>query len=448
MNDSSVIREFKYKAFISYSHRDRRTAEWLHRSLENYQIPKQLIGSPGRDGAIPKRLFPIFRDRDELSTSSDLSVQIQEALEQSANLIVICSKSGARSRWVNQEIILFKRLGRARCVHALIIDGEPNAVSPDEECFPQALRFKVDADGTIIDSQPEEPIAADLRPEGDGKDDAKIKLLAGVLGISFNALRKREVIAARRRRRITRVIAGTIGALVLAVGFAGWLTWYTLQASDETVNQILNPGVRVERHATTMDLSGWKDTTQSDIDNRIKKSLAISTNKLTVVKAQEYGRNYGLIVGASSAIPPEIICQGCKVEPRTPDKALRTAYAYRINFDLSKLGMEESQDLDYAIKYWNSFRTPDQWWAGFVIQRQTELAEFTIIFPQAKHPLAESLQFSYRDTKDHPHVGEPKPSFERDDAGLVSKIIWNIPRSRENRVYRVQWDWRTARKRD
>src|SRR3954464_9309542 len=92
MNDSSVIREFKYKAFISYSHRDRQTAEWLHRSLENYQIPKQMIGLPGRDGPIPKRLFPIFRDRDELSTSSDLSIDIREALEQSANLIVICSK--------------------------------------------------------------------------------------------------------------------------------------------------------------------------------------------------------------------------------------------------------------------------------------------------------------------------------------------------------------------
>jgi hypothetical protein len=444
MKDSNAIRQFKYKAFISYNHRDRQTAEWLHRSLENYQIPKQLIGSPGRDGAIPKRLFPIFRDRDELSTSSDLSIEIQEALEQSANLIVICSKSGARSRWVNQEIILFKRLGRARCVHALIIDGEPNAVSPDEECFPQALRFKVDADGTIIDSQPEEPIAADLRPEGDGKDDAKIKLLAGILGISFNSLRQREVIAARRRRRITQGIAGAIGALALAVGFAGWLTLYFQRESDD--RQI--PGVRVQHHATTMDLSGWKETTQSDIDNRIKKSLALSTDKYTVVKTQEYGRNYVHIVGTSSAIPPEIICQGCKVEPRTPDKASRTAYEYKVTFDISKLGLEESEDLDFAIKYWNAFQTPDQWWTGFRVLLQTESTEFTIIFPQAKHPPAESIQFYYRDTKEHPYVGERKASFERDDAGLVSKIIWNVPYPSTDRSYRVRWDWRTATKQD
>ena len=444
MNDSSTIREFKYKAFISYSHRDRQTAEWLHQSLENYQIPKQLIGSPGRDGAIPKRLFPIFRDRDELSTSSDLSIEIQEALEQSANLIVICSKSGARSRWVNQEIILFKKLGRARRVHALIIDGEPNAISPDEECFPQALRYKVDADGNVIDGQLEEPIAADLRPEGDGKEDAKIKLLAGILGISFNSLRQREVVAARRRRRITQAIAGAIGALALAAGFAGWLTLYFQRESDD--RQI--PGVRIERHATTMDLSGWKETTQSDIDNRVKKSLALSTHKYTVIKTQEYGRNYVHIVGTSSTIPPEIDCQGCKVEPRTPDKASRTTYEYKVTFDISKLGLEESQDLNYAIKYWNAFQTPDQWWTGFRVLLQTDLTEFTVIFPQAKHPPAESVEFYYRDIKDHPYVGERKASFEMDDAGLVSKIIWNVPHPSTDRSYRVRWDWRTATKQD
>ena len=112
MSDFNNVREFKYKAFISYSHVDSKTAEWLHRSLENYRIPSQLVGSPGRDGAIPKQLFPVFRDRDEFSTSSDLSAAIQDALEQSANLIVICSKACVKSLWVNQEIVFFKRLGR------------------------------------------------------------------------------------------------------------------------------------------------------------------------------------------------------------------------------------------------------------------------------------------------------------------------------------------------
>jgi hypothetical protein len=86
-----VKKEFKYRAFISYSHRDKATAEWLHKALENYRIPKELHGSAGRDGAVPKQLFPIFRDRDELSSSSALSLSIRQALDASAYLIVIAA---------------------------------------------------------------------------------------------------------------------------------------------------------------------------------------------------------------------------------------------------------------------------------------------------------------------------------------------------------------------
>ena len=56
--------EWKYWAFISYSHRDKRWAEWLHSQLETYRIPRRLVGTPGRDGAVPARLFPIFRFDD------------------------------------------------------------------------------------------------------------------------------------------------------------------------------------------------------------------------------------------------------------------------------------------------------------------------------------------------------------------------------------------------
>lgn len=62
--DASVAAGFKYRAFISYSHRDERRASWLHKSIEGYRVPKPLIGQPSRDGAIPSKLFPIFRDRD------------------------------------------------------------------------------------------------------------------------------------------------------------------------------------------------------------------------------------------------------------------------------------------------------------------------------------------------------------------------------------------------
>ncbi len=62
----------KYRAFISYSHADEKWAAWLHRALETYKIPKHLIGKPTDFGPVPERLAPIFRDRDELATSTEL----------------------------------------------------------------------------------------------------------------------------------------------------------------------------------------------------------------------------------------------------------------------------------------------------------------------------------------------------------------------------------------
>jgi eukaryotic-like serine/threonine-protein kinase len=81
----------KYWAFISYSQRDEKWARWLHRAIEGYRVPARLVGKPTRSGVVPKRLFPVFRDRDELSTSPDLGGSIVESLTQSRFLIVICS---------------------------------------------------------------------------------------------------------------------------------------------------------------------------------------------------------------------------------------------------------------------------------------------------------------------------------------------------------------------
>jgi hypothetical protein len=136
---------FRYPVFISYSHRDEHWASWLHKGIEGYRVPKPLVGRPGRSGPIPVKIFPVFRDRDELAASADLPATLRDALAQSAHLIVLCSPAAAQSNWVNQEITEFKRSGRADRVLPLIVDGEPHAATPERECFPPALRYQVDA---------------------------------------------------------------------------------------------------------------------------------------------------------------------------------------------------------------------------------------------------------------------------------------------------------------
>jgi hypothetical protein len=187
---------FKCRAFLSYSHRDKAWGKWLHAALEGYRIDKDLVG---RDtpGPVPRTLRPIFRDREDFSAGPSLTSQTLAALEASQFLIVICSPNAAQSKYVNEEVRRFKMLDRANEVIPVIADGEPG--DPARECFPPALRFKVGVDGRITDER-EEPIAADARAQGDGKEIAKQKMVAGLLGLGLDEIVRRAERLRKRRK--------------------------------------------------------------------------------------------------------------------------------------------------------------------------------------------------------------------------------------------------------
>lgn len=216
MTTSSTGSDLRYSAFLSYSHQDERWARWLQRALEGYRVPSHLVGTHTAAGTIPRRLTPVFRDRSDLPTASDLSATINETLRESASLIVICSPSAAQSRWVNEEILAFRRLGRGHRIYCLIVAGEPNASEmpgrQNEECLPPALRHRESADthtgGTLI-----EPIAADARAGKDGKSNVKLKIIAGLLDVGFDVLKRRE-----HRRRYQRMMAiASLSVLVMLI---------------------------------------------------------------------------------------------------------------------------------------------------------------------------------------------------------------------------------------
>jgi WD40 repeat protein len=254
-------RAFRYRAFISYSHKDKGWGERLHKALERYAIPKRLRNTKGRDGPIADRIFPVFRDREELPSSADLHQQIKIALDESACLIVICSPFAARSRWVNEEILAFKRLGRADRIFALIIDGEPNASDAaaggaSRECFPDALKFSVDAEGSPT-SVRVEPVAADARAEGDGVENATLKVIAGVLGIGFDELKQRDLEAQQHRLRRLVAISGGV-----AVGFAFLLAlalYYASEARTQRSQALLHLADSYAAHARDLAADGSYD---------------------------------------------------------------------------------------------------------------------------------------------------------------------------------------------
>jgi tetratricopeptide (TPR) repeat protein len=220
---ASEAPSYRYSAYISYNHADKAIAGWLHRQLESYRIPKRLQERDSPIGLLGPKLPPIFRDREELASSADLAKSVRDALDQSATLIVICSPDGAQSRWVNEEVRTFRALGRAAHIQCLIVGGEPHArrnasLDPLLECFPPALFEDVDF----------EPLAADLRAGMDGKQAAKLKLLAGMMGVGYDELRQRD--AERRQRRLAAIATASFAGLLLTSALAVFALWQRSEA--------------------------------------------------------------------------------------------------------------------------------------------------------------------------------------------------------------------------
>ncbi|HSM11605.1 MAG TPA: toll/interleukin-1 receptor domain-containing protein, partial [Lysobacter sp.] len=200
----------RFRAFLSYSHADAAWASWLLKRLETYRVPARLVGTTGAHGTIQARLGKLFRDRDELPSAGDLGTTIRSALVDSEWLILICSPTAAKSHWVNAEVEAFLASGRGDRVLCFVVGGAPGSTDPDQQCFPPAL-LQPDAGGVL-----REPLAADARPSGDGRERAFLKLVAGLLGVGYDALAQRE--AQRRARRLTAIASASLLGMTIALG--------------------------------------------------------------------------------------------------------------------------------------------------------------------------------------------------------------------------------------
>lgn len=187
------MQETHYDAFISYRHinPDAQVAAKLARQIENYRIPRPLRKQVGK-----KRMGKVFLDHDELPTSADLGSGIESALAASDCLIAVSSPEYPKSRWCMKEVDTFIAQGKREKILTVLVNGEP------EQSFPPALMFVPNPDGTVTEV---EPLAADVRALSTRERDRKLKveklrLLAPMLGVGFDDLRR------RHRERVIRML--------------------------------------------------------------------------------------------------------------------------------------------------------------------------------------------------------------------------------------------------
>ena len=200
----------KYTAFISYSQADRRLAKWIHRSLENYEIPKRYLGYRPETENWQKSLAPIFRDTDELDSSYDLTDEIRANFDASHFLILICSPNAAQSRWVDLEVAHFTAshdLSRLIFVsdESLLSSQAISTILPPSSM--KALAKRV-------------PLIIRMANARRQRHRAILKIASSILNVSFDALFLRAQRA--RRRFLYNAIALVSAVFIMAFGSIYW----------------------------------------------------------------------------------------------------------------------------------------------------------------------------------------------------------------------------------
>ena len=208
--------EYKYKAFISYRHLepDMQAAEKLQKLLENYKPPKNMAGKGEK--------WRIFRDVSELQSSSDLSEDIKNAVENSEFLIVICSPEYNQSKWCLQEITRFRELhgNTNENIITLLVKGPPKEAFPEQLTYTEVKTVNDKGEETTVKVEVE-PLAANITADTLKESMKKLnteylRIAAPMLGCDFNDLFQREKRReAARRRRIFGGVSGVLSVITL-----------------------------------------------------------------------------------------------------------------------------------------------------------------------------------------------------------------------------------------
>lgn len=191
-------KRFKYDFFISYKHGnlDSIIAGYIQKKLERYKIPREIQKKSGK-----KKITRVFRDKEELSVTANLTQEIEEQLKNTEYLIVICSPESRQSVWVNREVETFIQYRGMEYVLPVLIKGEP------EDSFLDVIAG-------------EEVLAADVR----GKDlreskkkcrNELLRLIAPTLSCSYDELKQRH-----RNYTFQRIAVAAVGVAIVGTGFA------------------------------------------------------------------------------------------------------------------------------------------------------------------------------------------------------------------------------------
>lgn len=255
-----------YNAFISYRHHpdDIKVASTIHKSLEHYRLPKAIRSKT-------KGIKRIFRDKEELPITSNLTDDITAALENSDYLIVICSEHTKESIWVQREIETFLKTHPKNKVLTVLASGEPY------DTIPEILQYEEHTDPVSgeITRTPIEPLSCDWRQKKRKAMQEELPRLAAVLlGCGYDELRQR-----LRQYRMRRTIALFSGALALCMTLTGYFIYTSIQIQQAN-DQLSLANAEIQK--ANDQLEDANITIQNNLDQAM-----INQSKFLASSAQE-----------------------------------------------------------------------------------------------------------------------------------------------------------------
>lgn len=221
-----------YNAFISYRHAplDIRVAAEIQKQLERFSIPKPIQKATG-----VRKIDRIFRDKEELPITSDLNETIENALQNSDYLIVICSQSTKESVWVQREIAFFLKSHSRKQVLTVVAEGEPTEVIPDILKYQEAT-VTLDSGETEVVEVPIEPLACDYRRDfRKARREELPRLAAALISCSYDELKQRQ-----RQYRLRRLTAAFLTVFAGLLSLSVYFAWSNAQIQTNYKQSLIN----------------------------------------------------------------------------------------------------------------------------------------------------------------------------------------------------------------
>lgn len=223
------MKQQKTFAFISYSRKDKRIANWLHKKIEGYAYPKSLVNEEQRP-AHPQYVRPVFLDTKDLQVEvRPFTERIQSALGEAEFLIVICSRNSVKSSFVNKEIQYFleKHEGNYARIVPLFVDEVQDDTIP------------IPFFGTSIMSRHFPIYNTVLNENSEANVYCFYQIVAYILGVNFSDLYNRYEVDAKKKKKSAKLRIGiallSLSLIIVALGFAIYESHLRIEKGKELI---------------------------------------------------------------------------------------------------------------------------------------------------------------------------------------------------------------------